>query len=272
MEEKKKNSSVVIIVLLVIIILALGGYVVYDKVLNTNEKHVSAVDKKDKAEVKEEKVESLDAYDDLVMGLVSKITKAIGVTDYEDIYFRDSIFKASDFSNENVFNLALSSMYDEIRGDTNTGKGYKDFTAERLDKAIKSIVGSDYEFKHGTYISCPAWEYDANTKTYKAPESSGCGCTSGPHHTIAKTSKALKMGDKIEIYQRVIFVDSESGKGYSDSKKTKEITDLLRLGEMLENAIDGSDDKNISKGTLYKLTFEEEDGEYVFVSSEPVNQ
>lgn len=270
MEEKKKNGNIIIIVLLVIVILGLGGYIVYDKVLNKEEKNI-VVDKKDKAEVKEEKVESLDIYDDLVRGLVGKITRAMGVcSDFREVYLKDSVFTANDFSNEKAYLLACGSMFEEIRGDVNTGSGYKDFSAERLDKAIKAIFGNDYKFEHKSYESFPAWKYDVNSKTYKAQEATAGGCTSGPYSNIIKNSKALKIGDRIEIYQRVIFVNTSNGKGYSDSKKTKEITNLDRYGEF--DAISEENDENISKGTLYKLTFKEEDGEYVFVSSEPVNQ
>lgn len=272
MEEKKKNGSVVVIILLVIVILVLGGYVVYDKVLSKEAKDTGVVDKKD-AEVEEkEETENLEVAGELVVGLVNKITKTLGCTDFKDIYLTDGIFKGEDFSNQDIYSLALRSIYDSVKGDSVTGTGYKDFTADTLDKAIEKIVGSDYKFTHNSYVSCPAWDYDANSKNYKAPASSACGCTTGPYHTIAKTSKAVKIGDKIEIYQRVIFVDTSNGKGYSDSKKTKEITDLTRLGGIYEEAIDESDDENIIKGTLYKLTFEEENGEYVFVSSEPVSE
>lgn len=63
-----------------------------------------------------------------------------------------------------------------------------------------------------------------------------------------------------------------TGKGYSDSKKTKEITDFTRLGGMYENAIDENDINNIAKGTLYKLVFSEKNDNYIFTSAAPVNE
>lgn len=272
MEEKRETGKVIIIVILVLMVLALGGYIVYDKFLSKEE--VADVSKDEKE--KEIEIDNLEVNDDLVVSLVEKITSGMDCTDFKDIYFKDGVFKGSDFSNQEIYSLALKKMLSEVAGDSVTGTGYKDFSVERLESEIVKIVGKDYQFNHKSYVSCPAWDYDATAKNYKAPASSACGCTTGPYHTIAKTAKAFKEGDKVEIYQRVIFVDTITGKGYSDSKKTKEITGLTTLsadqwGNPVDN-IDESNDANIAKGTLYKLVFEKENDEYIFVSSEPVNE
>jgi len=276
MEKEKKNGSVIIIILLVTIILILGSYIVYDKVLSNNEKDGSVIDEKNEEKSKKAEEENLDVNGDLVVGLIGKITNAMGCTNLKDTYLTDGVFKASDFSNQDIYSLALRSIYSEVEGDPATGTGFKDFSADTLEKAIAKIVGINYKFTNNSYISCPAWDYDINSKTYKAPESTGCGCTTGPYHTIAKSIRALKIGKKIEIYQRVIFVDTLTGKGYSDSKKTKEIAGLVtnptdEWGNSV-NDIDENNENNINKGTLYKLVFEENDGEYIFVSSEPTNE
>lgn len=273
MEEKKKSGSKIIVVLLVLVVLALVGYIVYDKVLGGNNTiDTSVADKKDYVLEKKSEVEVLETTDELVTNLIGKITNVMDCENFRDIFLTDGVFKGTDFSNQQIYSLALRSIYSEVSQDTSAGVQYKDFSSERLEKEIASIVGKDYKFTHESYISCPAWDYDANTKSYKAPTGSACGCTTGPYHTMTRTTKAFKNGGKIEIYQRVIFVDTITGKGYSDSKKTNEITDLVRLGGMYEDAIDDSNDANYTKGALYKLVFEEEDGNYIFVSSEPVTK
>ena len=104
---------------------------------------------------------------------------------------------------------------------------------------------------------------------------SACGGTCGPRDYV-KIVKATKTDSKIELNIRVLFRGDEEFKNaggysypkyYKDSKKTIEV-DLTRDYENIP--LETSE--NYQKGSLYKMIFTNEDGNYVFTSSELVNE
>jgi len=272
MEEKKSSkSNVVVIVLLVLVILGLGGYILYDKVLvKKPNQDVEEKDNENKDKT-EDKVENLEVTGDFVSGLVDGISSGIDCKDYREEYLFDTKFYAKNYSNEAIYNLVLHNMFDEVAANNN----FVSFSADKVTTEVSKLVGKDYKFEHKTYDTCPTWEYDSSAMLYKAPTYSACGCTTGPYRNLYSTVKAEKIGDVVNIYQRVIFVDTSNGKGYKDKAKTKEITDLVR--NTVDNYGNPSDSikedaSNLSKGTLYKLVFEKENDNYIFVSSEAVSE
>ena len=88
---------------------------------------------------------------------------------------------------------------------------------------------------------------------------------------LIKAVKAERDSDVITIMARVLFFKAEDtddgykAKYYSDYAMTKEVSDLSVSGEydLASNTTD-----NLSKGALYKLTYQMDHGNYVFVSSE----
>ena len=87
---------------------------------------------------------------------------------------------------------------------------------------------------------------------------------------LKKVVRALKNDQTIELYVRVLFAGGvDTTDYYKDYNKTQKVEGL----EMdSNNLFPIESDNNVAKGSLYKLTFENEDGNYVFVSSELVNE
>lgn len=255
-----KNGLKFLVFLLLFINVCLCGYIVYDKGFSNNDIGV----KKDK--VKSE-IEILEVNDPLVSNLLKKIDGRMDCSD-DNIYLRDEKFTASNFSNEDMYQLLLNNIYSKISDITVIPYVYKDFTTQELNDELENVVGKDYKFSHKTYNSCPEWKYDDIEKVYKAPIESTCGCTMGPYHNIKKIVKVTKENNIVNIYFRVIFVDKQTGKGYKDYAMSEEIPDLIRLSDTL--AIDENSVNNINKGTLYKVVFEDENNNYIFKSAEPV--
>lgn len=253
----KKGISILEVILL-ILILGLCGFIVYDKGFSNNNtvSNNSIISSKNN-------IESLEVDDALVISLLKKINRRMDCgTEFS--YLRDEKVTAKSFSSEEIYNMALANLFDEL--------GYSAFTDQTLEDEISDIIGHNYDFLHNTYTTCPPWQYNSIEKSYNVLnlEENPCGCTTGPHHTITKIMRAEKENRKINIYQRVIFVDPLTGYGYNDLAKKKQITDLVYENNMGVNVINENLASNIMKGTLYKIVFEESNNRYIFSYSEPI--
>lgn len=271
-EERNKSGNIILIVLLVLIILGLIGFIVYDKVI-TGDSIDSDSGTGRLLSSKSKGVENLEVSDPLVTGLLDKISGGMTCTGYEHLYMLDKPVNNRAFDNNDIYNLALNNLLGKLTiKQEQQITGFNSFTEEELEAEIESIVGKGYNFTHKTYQTCPQWNYDSATKTYVADSVVACGCTSGPYRDIVKTVKAEKVDNRIEIYQRIVFVDAAAGKGYSDFEKTREITDLVlnyeNVGGQPIEVIDENNMDNYNKGALYKIVFEEQNNTYVFKLSE----
>lgn len=268
----KKGSSVIIIILL-IAVLGLGGYIAYDKILG-NAKTDDTEEKTNKDEKtdtkKEEKVENLDVTNKEVTTLFKSVTNANGHYCGVSELFKDKKVAANDIDNDLASDIALYNI--RMNGkELNEGVT---FTKKEMNDTIAKLFGKDYKYTHGDIKNCPSVKYDANTEIYKV-QPSACGGTCGPKNYV-KIVKATKTNSKIELSIRVLFVgdtDVTNAAGnaypryYKDSNKTVEV----ELQRDYDN-IPYETDENYQKGSLYKMIFTNEDGNYVFTSSELVNE
>ena len=141
------------------------------------------------------------------------------------------------------------------------------FTASELETKIRNTFGKNYSFTHRTINSCPIFEYDSANQKYVINTPPACGGTCGPTN-LKKVVRALKNNQSIELYVRVLFAGGASATDYyKDYNKTQKV-EGLELDSNTTFPIES--DNNVAKGSLYKLTFSNEDGSYVFVSSELV--
>lgn len=274
MIDDKNKIVIVSIVILVLIIFGLGGFIVYDKFFSKNNNISDRANISDAFKGKSENIESLEISDPLVVGLLEKVTGGMNCKDYSELYLKDKKFSSGDFTNEEIYNLALNNLYNKIVNLNTNPAIYNPFTVDELNDEIERIVGKNYKFKHKTYETCPIWNYNAVDKNYIVSSNPACGCTTGPYHNIVKTVKVERDSNSIVVYQRVIFVDSATGKGYSDYKKNNEITDLVMsytdLGGNLITTIDENNLSNFSKGALYRIVFEDQNNSYIFSFAEPI--
>lgn len=210
-------------------------------------------------------VEFLDVTDPLVQETADKIDHAFnsycGVWDY----FTDGIFTAKDFNDDLVFEIG---MYEAYKGGNKQFKEGTEITKNDLYSALRRVFGMDFADKfdgYKDYNKCPGYKYDSSKEVF-TQQPSACGGTCGPHHQ-KKIVKAVKSNDSLIIYERVVFINT-AGSGiryYEAIKQGDEITDKLELDN---DGIFVQTDSNYNYGSLYKLTFTKEDGNYVFSSSE----
>jgi len=211
-------------------------------------------------------VEFLDITDPLVQETADKIDHAFnsycGVWDY----FTDGIFTAKDFNDDLVFEIG---MYEAYKGGNKQLKEGTEITKNDLYSALRRVFGMDFADKfdgYKDYNKCPGYKYDSSKEVF-TQQPSACGGTCGPHHQ-KKIVKAVLSDGALIIYERVVFINyTDDGKirYYEAIKDGDEITDKLKLDS---DGIFVQTDSNYNYGSLYKLTFTREDGNYVFASSE----
>lgn len=275
MSERKKNKGLImLVVILVLALIMTTGYIVYDKFIAGGEVEEKNDDNKVntiKEDISEQLVD-VDVNSTEIQDLFSNISHGLNSYCGINYYYQDKKIFAGDLSNDLVFDIVLSQLYNDRKAQgelypfSQIGDG---FTVNELDEKITSTFGKNYSFTHRTINSCPVFEYDSVNQKYVINSSPGCGGTCGAMN-LKKVVRALKNDQTIELYVRVLFAGGvDTTDYYKDYNKTQKVEGL----EMdSNNFFPIESDNNVAKGSLYKLTFENEDGNYVFVFSELVNE
>lgn len=275
MSERKKNKGLImLVVILVLALIMTTGYIVYDKFIAGGEVEEKNDDNKVntiKEDISEQLVD-VDVNSTEIQDLFSNISHGLNSYCGINYYYQDKKIFAGDLSNDLVFDIVLLQLYNDRKAQgelypfSQIGDG---FTVNELDEKITSTFGKNYSFTHRTINSCPVFEYDSVNQKYVINSSPGCGGTCGAMN-LKKVVRALKNDQTIELYVRVLFAGGvDTTDYYKDYNKTQKVEGL----EMdSNNFFPIESDSNVAKGSLYKLTFENEDGNYVFVSSELVNE
>lgn len=261
---KKGVGLLIIIGALLIVVMGLGGYILYDKFGETKETENTEEKKEEK---KEEKVENLEVTSKEVTDLFSSIT--IGWNRYCGVnnYFTDKKVSTNDMDNDIVTAIVLSNL-------NKTGVTFNEgstFTKKQVEDTITKLFGKNYKYTYKTIDSCPIFTYDETKEVYTAGPSD-CGGTCGAI-AMKKVVKAIKTDSKIELYVRALFPEmatDENGYAYAKYYKYKSNEEIQLERDYNNNPTET--DANYQKGSLYKMTFTKEDNNYVFTSSEPVNE
>lgn len=254
-EIKKKGNKglVVLVILLLLICCGLGAFIFInkDKLFEKEIKQVEKENKKDSVE-KCDEVKVYETTDEKISKLIDDLIAGMDCYRLE-IYANDKKVLSSDINANIAYDVAMYNSSKEVK---------EKITVDEINDIIKKYFGKDYKFeidklsdRKGTCIS---HYYDKSTKTFVSQETA-CGGTCGPH-TIYEVVKAVDTNGILELDVRILFTDKNATGYYSNYKKTNLVQEL-----------DSNQFLQFEKGALYKFTFKNEDGNYVFVSSEPVN-
>ncbi len=253
-KEPKKKGSIGIIILMIILMIGclVGGYFLNESgVFSKDKKTTEEKNKKEKEEEKEPVVTNYDVTDSKVANLILDLLRGYDCNAIDE-FVKDKKVESSDISNKRAFNIAEWKFVEEK---TET------ITLDEFTNKVKIFLGKDYNFDPSAInyqgSSCPNYNYDSNTKVFTKQETA-CGGTCGPM-TVYNVVKAVDTDGILKLDVKIVFASSETALYYSDYARTN------KIGEF------GEDVKQLySKGSDYKFTFKLEDGNYVFVSSEPV--
>lgn len=262
--NKKKNKSIGIFVFLIILLICMTGYIIYDKTMSDK------CDVKENEKIEEErfeKLEYLDIYSDQIQKLYNNIQTSGCYENTVEFYRSGSV--SMDSFKKNAFYMAYEILVEE-KGTTNS-YGYKElksFTIDEINKKAKQIFGKEFDIEAKAYQLCPVYNYDNSTKTYTLNSESGCGCTTGPDGPHMTLYQATAAGDKIYIYESVIYQKYNEGSiyytYYKDPLYNQKISDYsCEYGFSTKKCIDNS--------TKYKFTFTLEDDNYILTNITKAN-
>lgn len=268
--ERRNKSLVAAVVILIILVLALGGYIVYDKILSTDN-----INKEDKREETKDENKELDVNSNIVKELDKKYL-ITGDFYPVDIYYLEDTVNVEKMSNqEKVDYLARIGFVKE--GTVNQGNSIETISEEEYNAGYKKLYGPDQKIIQlkEEEANCLIYWFDSTNHMYK--RSQGCGYGPGPSHQKYIAS-ASKEGEYISI----------NIKAYYDlSSKTD---DSIPVGEKYiipynndfdtsnrNMPVDSFDEKEVNSEygdylETHKITFKKaSDGEYYFYSTEHLN-
>ena len=206
-----------------------------------------------------------------IKNLISDITTALNrPCGYYD-YFKNDVLFFNNLSNSDVFRIAIMQIYNDKK-DSGTANPFAEGTiinASEVEAKIAKILPSNYQFTHQNFITdfCPNFIYNPTTNSYTISASTTCENT-----CIAKNSYHIdnikNYEDHIDVYIRIAFADISNDNTilyYSDFKKTK----LLKVFYSQENP--NLSEEDYQKATLYCVTFNIQNNNYVFNSTRKVS-
>jgi len=250
---KKKNPIVRILLILILMIGCLiGGYLINEYgLLDDYLPKKEVKEEKEKKEEKKSVTKTYDVDDTKVAHLIENIIYSGGLDICKEIEFlaNDKKVEVKDIDSARAWAIAIHDS--DLKGET--------ILLEDVNKTIAKYLGKDYEFnpKLMKNVCGTNYEYDETTQSFiSKPVQGGCGGACAAMSTY-KLTKAVDTDGVLTLEAQVIFgVEDKYASDYS------------------KNVIIGTHNDNIDslfeKGSKYQFTFKLEDGNYVFVSSEPV--
>ncbi len=259
--ENKKRKKGVIIVVLLIVAICIGGFVYINKDKLFSKKI------EPESSVKEEPKEEEEPVEEEEPAVTSNTNEDKNASKYIDqllvgmhcnrieLFTNNKKVLASDIDAETAYEIALSNASDVFKND--------EVTVEEASRAVQKYLGKDYKLDVSKITAskdtCVSHYYDKKLNKFISQETA-CGGSCGPQTTYKKVKEEENNG-VLKIYVKVVFIDKNLTNFYSDFNKTK------LIGKAPE---DGNIESYFDKGSDYQFTFRNEDGNYVFVSSEPI--
>ena len=230
----------------------------------------------------EEVGEELDVNSDLVTNLVKypNLMNDIWLgKNYTGYFYANDSINVNTMSNKVKIVMAIHALgdynyiYDTYTVDTSAVDTTVSIPEEDIKESYYKIFGSSVEFKteslDGNDCGLTAFTYDSGSKVYKESVN-GCGGTALPYYET-KIIKAVKYSDRIEITEKVVYVelewDESSSETYQFVYTNKDKTNKLATVSSNEEI---SIDDYLDRLDSYKYTFKKDGDNYYFYSSEKV--
>ena len=265
MDSGKRKSSAGIIAVLVIIVLALGSYIIYDKVLSSPKDNVVDNNKDNKDNnVVEDKELALNDY---------TVVKLYGYVINQDADINDYFHSNSELTNKTVSNeMKLRIAYQANgKGQYKYSKIISGLNPQTVYTAdvnvvlgqINEIFGSDNGYSHNNEgiqgalgADCGELKYVQSQNNYELKIGEGCGGIT-TYALYTKLVKAVKTKDSIVLTEKSYVL-------YSHNEVTK---DLTRNSPVIATNANPSDEY-FDKGSTVTYTFKLSDnGTYYFDNS-----
>ena len=184
--------------------------------------------------------------------LIDTLLRGEEYTSLRGEFVKEKKVEANDISNQRAYFIVEQNEYETNEKDA--------ISLEEYANKVKEYLGEEYSFNPQTISFdkiCSKYRYNPSTNTFLKQETS---CKKeGEYTAIYKPIKEIKRKNSLEIDIRVLFYNAKTKEIFADYQETKS------LGIF--------DEKNIpyNNGTMYRFSFKEQDGKYIFISSEPLS-
>lgn len=248
------KGFIILIIILVIILIITGLYMA----LNPQK-----IIKKQQKASENQSDENVVITSEEVHSLIKEITASSNpCSNY--IYFTNEEVTAENIPNEVAINIVLTNLSKE-NNDTS-------FAQDVIENKLQSLFGKNYSFSYQNYsTTCSSYTYDESTLKYTIEENQTCNDSC--EQTISyKIVKATQHSDYLTIILRVLFLDKQTDtiNYYQDYNKNNIIKTIS--SSELENNSSPLQDEDYNQGSLYQLTFNLEDENYVFSNSKLIEE
>ncbi len=258
--SKSQESRVLIIVIIGLFLILIGTGLH----MATNYKVKQPKQKDDTIQDTTQKVD-VNKLEMILTDLTTSFDRPCGF--YE--YFNEDTYTYQDISNEDALNIVMAKIYkDKIsQGIDDTSLVNTFFSKKEVLDTMSSLFTSKYQFSDGNF---PNFQYDDEEQAYLVKTAPSCGGVCAAKN-IYQLTKALKYSDYLEIQLRVAFVDvaDKSIKYYKDYNKNNLLKEI-DMSSFSEKQI--LTDEELQQTSLYKMTFNIENGNCVFLKSEIINK
>ena len=271
MEEKEskreKNSNhnryAVEIVCLIIFLILLGGCAGWygNELFSKSDKTV-VKEKNEQDEKQDSQMIVYEGTDEKILSLLTNLYMPFHGCIENHEFIRDKKVVAQDISDSLAYEIAIN------RGGY-YAKKLDSIALDDIEATIHKFLGKDYQFnpeavsKEVNYrVACPGYDYDSSTKSFvkKREWDTDCGGTCDYAYAY-DVIKAVEQNGILQLSLKFLF-EGDNNTLYADYHRTVSVINPTVSGYERFTPFE--------KGTKYVFTFKVEDGNYVFVSSEPV--
>lgn len=279
---KSKNKKVIVLIVgLLLIIFGLMGYLIYDKVIVSNNgvdaqgkqtKKKSMVDEKEEVE----EVLTKDERDEISTKVSQILFKGVLSTIEEYVPNEDEEFSSYNFYSDSLLESRVSDEYKALVA-LNMTKGNRvsidqeQKSAEEVHKIYKNYFGTEWkDVKLDAIVTCPTYTYDATNNVYSAYQA--CGGTAANTIILHKDNYELINGvASVDVYVATyVPSDTDMNSGVISSELNPDYQNLDRskiIAQVNSESERRITDNNKDKINSYKFSFKRgEDGNFYFNS------
>lgn len=263
-----------LIVLCMVLVIGGTGYSIYYQVENHNKENETTNNENTDNKKDNEVGENVDINSDIVTTLMNKfavLNDTFVAGSYSGYLYKKDNYTVNDIDNNVKLMLAGNQVFsNHVPDDTYLVPEPFTVSNKEMQSEIEKIFGSNIEYVDSNItLNCKSeLTYDTNSQTYIFNNVGGCGGVGIPI-IKTKTVSATKYSDKLEIVEKMAYIDYTEGSNGLIANVHKNVNDTSVIGTL-------SDNEDIftlygDKLDSYKYSFKYENGNYYFESIEKIS-
>lgn len=253
------------IILCILLVMSVCGFCIYYQIENHDKNNV----KNPETQKIEEKIDTNSDIVTISMNKFSILNDTFVAGNMFGYLYRKNNYTVDNIDNDVKLMLGTEQLY--LKDDNFK---YGNFpvvkTKSEMQNEIQKIFGNDVTYSDSNInLNCKTLgTYDNTNQTYTFTESDGCGGTLTPY-IETKIIEAIKYDDKLEIIEKMAYVDYTEKDNELITNVHKNENDLNVIGNLKEN--DDIFTLYNDKLDSYKYTFKYKNGNYYFESIKKMN-